>query len=323
MTITMNAAAPSHPPVTVLTAVYNGEQYLAEAIESVLAQTHRDFEYIILNDGSNDATEEIARHYAAADSRIKVLSHPNMGMPRTLNRGLEAASGTWVAIIDHDDICLPTRLERQLAAATERPHVKVWGTYAWRIGPDGQRYRIIRHSSKTTEAEYDRVRASNEILSIIHPTAFMHRETVLGLGGYDPELKGAADTDLWSRVADDHPILVIPEPLVGYRLHGSSMMATQVIEMEQYLRWIALRQQCRRAGKPMPDLAAFQRSEASLPLRRRVSFWWRDHAAVALRRAYLAKFQGDRLGMVRYGIQGAVMRPIWVSKWLRDAATAG
>jgi hypothetical protein len=54
-----------------------------------------------------------------------------------------------------------------------------------------------------------------------------------------------------------------------------------------------------------------------------VSFWWRDHAAVALRRAYLAKFQGDRLGMVRYGIQGAVMRPIWVSKWLRDAATAG
>src|SRR4029453_11062975 len=91
--------------VTVLMPVYNGERYVAQAIESVLGQTHRRFEFLILDDGSTDATPRILAEYAARDERIRVVHHANIDQPATLNRGLALARHDWVAILDHDDVC--------------------------------------------------------------------------------------------------------------------------------------------------------------------------------------------------------------------------
>ena len=101
--------------ISVLMTVYNGERWLAEAIESVLKQTYTDFEFLITDDGSTDGTLEIAKRYARRDSRLSVISHPNWGISRSVNHALGLLKTDWVARFDSDDVMEPNRLERQLA----------------------------------------------------------------------------------------------------------------------------------------------------------------------------------------------------------------
>src|SRR4051812_4814918 len=100
----------SPPPISVLMPVYNAERYVAEAIESILAQSPGDFEFIIIDDGSKDGSLAILERYAARDPRIRLVSRPNTGIVKALNQGLEMASGELVARMDADDIALPGRL---------------------------------------------------------------------------------------------------------------------------------------------------------------------------------------------------------------------
>jgi glycosyltransferase involved in cell wall biosynthesis len=301
----------------VLTPVYNGERYLAEAIESVLAQTFRDFEYLILNDGSTDRTEAIAQHYAAQDPRIRVLSHANMGAAATMNRGLAEAAGTWTAILDHDDVCAPTRLERQLQAAHAHPETVVWGSFAWRVGPQGQRLRLLR-VGPTSLDEFRRLREHDELVPLIHPTAFLHRATILQLGGYNPAFRGAEDIELWSRVSDSHVIQVIPEALVKYRLHGSSFSATQVLKLERAHRWVLTRQRARRAGQPLPSYAEFRAREQAEPWRRRAERRRYERSVIARRQAQLEWLVGRRSKAVGYGCVSFACHPSSVINRLRQ-----
>jgi len=107
--------------VTVIMPVYNGERYLAEAIESVLEQTYKNFKFIIINDGSTDGSTNIIAHYAASDSRILPIFQPNYGAAAARNRGLKETRSEWIALIDNDDIMLPMRLERQISFLTSIP----------------------------------------------------------------------------------------------------------------------------------------------------------------------------------------------------------
>ena len=106
---------------SVLMSVYNGQRYLGAAIDSILAQTFQEFEFIIVDDGSTDNTESLIRAYS--DSRIRLISKPNTGLADSLNVGLEAAKGTWIARIDADDISEPQRLERQLQRIRASPEL--------------------------------------------------------------------------------------------------------------------------------------------------------------------------------------------------------
>src|SRR5436190_20375247 len=101
--------------LTVLLPAYNTAAYLAEAVRSVLAQTFRDFELLVIDDGSTDDTLAVARDLERTDGRIRVLTQPNAGIAHTMNRGIDLARGEWVACMHGDDVMLPTRPERQLA----------------------------------------------------------------------------------------------------------------------------------------------------------------------------------------------------------------
>lgn len=314
----MSSANAAAPLVSVITAVYNGERYLAEAIESVLNQTFRNFEYLLLDDGSTDASSAILKRYAGQDRRIVLMTHLNMGVAATENRGLQAAQGTWVAILDQDDIWLPQRLERQLAAAAARPDVKVWAAYAWRTGPDGRRLRVLR-VGPTTEDEFWRLRAGPELLPLLHPSVLMDRATVLALGGYEVALNGASDPDLWSRIADNHLIQVLPEPLLEYRMHGMSVMTAQLLKLERYHRWIELRQRFRRAGRRMPDYDAFLAYERALPWPKRVAIRQRERGTVSLRNAQLAWLSGRPVRAAAHGGLGVLLNPGGFFKRLQRA----
>jgi glycosyltransferase involved in cell wall biosynthesis len=131
----------SFPRVSVVTATYNGARFLPAAIESILAQSYTDFEYVIVDDASTDASAAIATDYAAQDNRVRLVTNPvRLGPPGALNRALAAVQGDYVAVLDHDDLALPERLARQVAFLDAQPAVGAVGAKVRFIDEAGASY---------------------------------------------------------------------------------------------------------------------------------------------------------------------------------------
>jgi len=228
---------------------YNAERFLAEAIESVLAQTWQEFELIILNDGSTDSTCAIAESYARLDSRIKVESHINMGIAQTLNRGLELAANEWVARMDADDVMMPNRIERQLAFVSEHPDLAVASSWVYHINSNGN---IIAkdNSPFVTHEAVQRRYGCNKLIGFNHPATIFRKRAVMTVGGYRRQFSPAEDVDLWNRMLEqDFKILVQPEYLLKYRLHGNSVSTTQIRMAYKKVGWVKECVQRRRRGE--------------------------------------------------------------------------
>lgn len=304
------------PPVSVVMPVYNGERYVAEAIDSILAQTHQDFEFLIIDDGSTDRTGRILAAYASRDPRIRVITQPNQGQPAALNRALALARHDWVAILDHDDISLPYRLERQLHAIMANPDIRVLGSYAIEIDLSG---RVVGYQAygPTTEAELLALQAANRLLVLIHPSVMMHRPTILALGGYDAAFAAAEDVELWSRVAKNHLVLTLPEPLVRYRIHSGSMSFNRFFTGQRSLRWLSAQQEALRHGQPVPSLSEHLRTEQGWRALHRLAHARCDWAQYALKRARIARIVGQPIVAARWFLVGIVLAPALALKRLR------
>ena len=143
----MQSNAP-HPLVTVLMAVYNGEKYLREAIESILDQTYTNFEFLIINDGSSDRTEEIILSYN--DKRIRYIKNEqNLKLIASLNKGLDLAKGEFIARMDADDISLPERLEKQINFLEKHPEIGLLGSWVRTLGLTNNRNIIFKQGHNT------------------------------------------------------------------------------------------------------------------------------------------------------------------------------
>jgi len=208
------------PRVSVLMAVYNGEKYLPEAIESILNQTFTDFEFLIVDDGSTDRTQEIINSYQ--DPRIKLISNPeNVGLTRSLNRGLDRARGEYVARMDSDDISVPERFAKQQTYMDAHNEVAVCGTWARDIDAEGQ-VTGVRETPVGDDLEREYWRPS----PIIHPSAMIRRAHLNGLR-YDEQIRYAQDFDLWLRLKPHHKLANLPEHLLFYRVHSDSITLAQ------------------------------------------------------------------------------------------------
>lgn len=278
------------PSVTVLMPVYNGAAYIREAVDSILNQTHDDFEFLIVNDGSTDSTAQILDELALQDARLRIVHQENRDQPATLNRGLALARNDWVAIIDHDDVCQPDRLELQLRAVAQHPTARVVGAFAHEISGDGRFIGSVALGPTSIE-EFRALRAANEWITLVHSSVMLHRPTVLALGGYREEFGSAADSDLWSRVADDHDIISVPEYLVLYRIHLNSMSYKRFFEQQFVVRWIRACQDARRSGLPEPSMQDQRAWEHGVLGVRRLRILRYDWIMNLLRRRRLARFQ--------------------------------
>lgn len=209
------------PKVTVLMSVFNGKQYLYEAVRSILTQTFPDFEFLIINDASTDESMDIIKSFN--DHRIRVIENEtNLGLTKSLNIGLEQARGQYIARMDCDDISLPDRLEKQAAWLDANPECAVVAAKTVLIDRDGD---ITGHWSDdldtTTYQEIrSRLPASN---CIAHPSVMM-RASVVKAYRYNPCLKNSQDYDLWLRLCSDGLVIEkIDEVLLKYRVHGMSI----------------------------------------------------------------------------------------------------
>lgn len=244
--------------VSVVMPTYNAERYLAQAIDSVLAQTYRDFEFIIVNDGSSDGTLEIAEAYARKDPRIRIVSQENQGGAASRNNGMAIAHGEWIAMMDADDVMLPNRLERQLAFLEENPDVAVASAFVYHID---DRNRIIgQNESEMIDRETLKRKLKNDAaFGFSHPAAILNKKAVQEVGGYRPQFEPCEDSDLWNRVAENgHTVLVQQEFLLKYRIHVNSVCALKVREQVETRRWMEESLRRRRRGEPEPTWEEYQ-----------------------------------------------------------------
>jgi len=207
------------PRITVLMPVYDGQKYLKPAIESILNQTYKDFEFLVIDDGSKDKSLEIINSYAKKDPRIRVISRPNKGLVATLDEGLAEARGEYIARMDADDISLPQRLEKQMRYLGDNSDYVVVGSSFTSIY-DHNRVGGVHHCFINDLT----IRHALPIEGCIpHPTALFKKKAVLMVGGYRKNYPHAEDYDLWRRLAEVGKLANLPEPLLNYRHRSSSV----------------------------------------------------------------------------------------------------
>jgi len=210
------------PEVSVIMAVYNGERFLEEAIDSVLNQTHKDFEFVIVDDGSIDRTAAILAHYSQLDSRIKVHRQENRGLGASLNTAISIAQNNILARMDADDRMMPLRLERQLVFLADNPDASVICSFSFLI--DAQGKKIGESQNDVDVAAGIRELNPSKFLEIVHPSVMMIKEDILAQRGYNEAFTALEDRDLWGRLVTGGKLIKCQrEFLMEYRLHGASM----------------------------------------------------------------------------------------------------
>ncbi len=264
---------PLGDPVSVVLPVHNGANFLTEAIASILVQSHRNFEFIVVDDGSTDDTLQIAQNFAAVDARVRVITQANGGEPRAANAGFAAAKHALVARMDHDDIALPERLERQLAYMLRHPGIAVVGSYAQPIDEEGQSKRDLLEYPVTVAACKSIINDSL-VAPINNPSAMIRREVFQELQGYRPQFRYAADLDFWLRLSEKHDMANLPEVLLGYRLHGKNLTVQRNFEqlLHAHLAKHAARFRSRQEPEPamesdelaLADITRFSLSDEEL-----------------------------------------------------------
>jgi glycosyltransferase involved in cell wall biosynthesis len=202
------------PQVTVLMSAYNAERHLAEAMDSVLAQTFRDFEFLIFEDGSNDSTLGILKSYS--DPRIRLVENgTNLGLTRNLERGMQMARGDCVARMDADDICMPHRLASQLNYLSAHPEVSALGSAVTFFGKDREKfvaYQPLVHDEIKCALLYG--------FTMLHPSVMLRKPDFDRHGlNYDPAFEVSQDHDLWVRAVRKVKFANLREPLLDLRVH--------------------------------------------------------------------------------------------------------
>jgi len=202
------------PKITVLMSVYNGEEYLKETIESILNQTFADFEFLILNDGSFDKTAKILKKYKKKDKRIKVITNKkNLGLTRSLNKGLKLVKGKYIARMDADDISNKNRLKTQYDLLERNPGVGLVSNWAQLIDEKGEKLRAWK-TNYSPEGIYYILNFRN---CLTHPTVMFRKNIVLKIGGYNEGIVRAQDYELWYRLSKKTKIYQIQKILLYLR----------------------------------------------------------------------------------------------------------
>jgi len=210
------------PTVSVIMSVYNGKRFLQEAIDSILAQTFTDFEFLIFDDGSTDGSSDILSAAAARNRRIVLERLPHTGLSAALNRGLEKARGRYVARMDADDISLPDRFEKQIRFLDSHPDIALVSGGFELIDEEGRSLKTILHPVLPEIVHHELL----EHNFICHPAIMARRDALRSIGGYRAQYLHAEDWDMWLRLSERYRLANLPDVLIKYRQHLSKVSLT-------------------------------------------------------------------------------------------------
>jgi glycosyltransferase involved in cell wall biosynthesis len=265
------------PLISVLMPVRNGARWLREAVDSVLDQELRDFELVIVDDGSDDDTVSLLERCGRGDDRVRVLRQPPQGIVAALNLGIAAARAPYLARLDADDVARRDRLAQQLAFIERHDRVDLVGSAAQVIDEGGA--VIGRIAPPIDPGELARhLRRGNPI---VHSSVMMRADAVRRSGGYRKAFGAAEDYDLWLRMAESGGIANLPERLVSLRRHDASVSRRNAVRQSFSVRLAQRSAAARRAGADDPAAALAEPPD-----------WWATEAEAA--------FFGPEVGFYRF-----------------------
>ncbi|MHC1716407.1 MAG: glycosyltransferase family 2 protein [Candidatus Dojkabacteria bacterium] len=225
MIISININKDIAPQISIVMPVYNVEEYIKEAIESILNQTFNNWELIIIDDGSTDRTKKILKPYVKSDLRIRYIrKEKNVGITKNLNYAISLAKADLIARMDGDDISSVTRLDIQYEYMKENPKCVLAGTWAEMIDEKGVVLQQIKYPIQ------DWYLRAKMLLGdyFIHGSVIFRKEIILNSGGYPLEYKFCEDYALWSKVMKYGKIANIPRILYKWRLHDITLQTEKL-----------------------------------------------------------------------------------------------
>jgi glycosyltransferase involved in cell wall biosynthesis len=211
------------PRVSVVLPVYNGSAFIVEAVNSILEQTFRDFELLVIDDGSTDATRDLLAPLAKRDGRLRVLAEPHRGLVGSLNHGIAVARGSLIARMDADDAALPGRFAAQVTYLDANPDCVVVGTSIIKVDGQGLAKSGRKGSPQWVLPIFEPLAFPPVIGGVPHPTAMIRAAALAEVGGYRPYFYNAEDRDLWARLWSVGRIHQLPEVALRYRVHAGSV----------------------------------------------------------------------------------------------------
>jgi glycosyltransferase involved in cell wall biosynthesis len=222
--------------VSVVMPAYNAEAYLDEAVTSILGQTFRDFEFIIIDDGSTDNTASILKKYEQIDARIRVYHQENQGMIAALNRGCQLARGQYIARMDADDISFPRRLERQLEFIKKHPQIGILGTWVYSVDKNGSVRGTWCPPTSSKMLKWTLFFG----VCVAHPSVLMRRDVITHLNFYRPDAVHGEDVDLWFRASSLTEFGNLSEVLLKYRVWtGSTHQSGLQVRSDRHVQLLA------------------------------------------------------------------------------------
>lgn len=303
--------------LTVVMSVLNGERHLFEAVESVLNQTHQDYTFLIVNNGSTDQTGDIVEDFATRDSRV-VPIHIKKTVSYVEGRqiGFDRAETEWVALMDADDISESKRFERQLKVISEYGNsigaIGTWGHYI------NEKGRVLGNLTMepTSKEKFQRMFVANEAIVLTDPSSIIHLPTFYNAGGYRPECVPAADLDLWYRIAEQGRMLqVVPEYLFRYRVHSGSDSVRRTMLQRKKTHFINFNMRRRRFGDDELSWQSFLDKQWSSWLYRCPRLY-RDLGMTFYKNAGLRYGEGNYVQSIFYLLITTILIPSFVIKRL-------
>lgn len=213
----------SAPKVSVIIPTYNRARYIGDSIRSVLFQTYRNFEIIVVDDGSTDDTTNVIE--AISDPRLRYIQQENRGRSKARNLALSLARGTFITFLDSDDLYLPNKIELQVDYLTKHPGVGMVYTSAYCINDVGE---FLAHKYEATDSGliYEKIAFFTPV-TITLPTVMTYKDVLDNVGGFDEDMHRFEDTDMWRRISKYYRIDAMPEYTCKLRTHDDNSLLNQ------------------------------------------------------------------------------------------------
>jgi glycosyltransferase involved in cell wall biosynthesis len=306
--VRVSATSPAGPRVLAVIPAYNAEAFLRPAAESVLGQTFRDLELVIVDDGSTDGTLALARSFT--EPRVTVLPLANGGPARARNAGCGARPAEYLAFLDADDLWDPRKLEAQIAQLDAQPDLVAVGCFMRYLSASGR--TLGRTGQEVGARDLERI-AHGALFPFPTSSLVVRRAAFEAVGGFDESFPhpGAEDLDLYARLAAHGRLACVPEVLGSYRIHPESAMARGRQRISLEAQFVQSRIAARRAGG---DLTWQEFSASHRPT-------WRDRRQSAVEVCYRAAALSfaERRGMraTWFGVLALLINPAYTLRRLR------